>query len=670
MRRHLLGRWVAIAAIVTGGVFVWLRSAQPPAATRLADSTANGREPPVSPGDRPPAHASAVESSAESSQDTPAPAPQRHVVEHPPDATTGAAGAGIARAEWRLLDVTVVDAASRSPCPGAEWMTFRVACDDQFDRWLGDLASLREHSDERTLTDGSGGARVRCGDAGAWLIALAGDRWGALHVDDTVAASVTMEVAPRRAVEVDVVPADGAPATRIELHLAALLPDPEGQRPVDDRQRRFCTAHSDAHGRARRFGGEFLRPASDESLAILALASMAETVVVELSPPLPPPAPVRVVLPPLGFVEVRLVDSRGELVAQDAHLTVMANGPGIARGDLHDLALLAGRSAPIPVGLGTQLWAFVGLAGHWQQKASRLGPTTAGETVVLDVVLESTRTVSVLGALVKEDGTPVSGAIHLAWMIPTAQRGRFENPGHGATADEPGGFAAPLSELAFAHGSPTLVISAEDPAGFSRRSETLTLVRDGDTETIDLGEEIVLHGAAGFLEGVVVDGEGQPVRGVQLSASLRQPAPSEANEPETPPGFDEFMRVDRADGRFRIPVRHLDDHFHLSAHATLDGWAASCGTEWRASDGLVTLVLQARGAVAGHVRLPPDLPPNSIQIGLRLPESRGRDGSVIFEGAGWRRTASSSSKQTRASSTSSSTPARTTDRSSSSSISR
>jgi hypothetical protein len=435
------------------------------------------------------------------------------------------------------------------------------------------------------------------------------------------AAPLRITVAPREPLEVEVVDAHGKPAPDVLVELGRLRPDDGRRRDRFHGFDSFAELTSDANGRARLRGVEFVTAFFPEGeLTVVASPYLAPQVAVAVPPRGERETPLRVTLEPAGTLRVRLLDGSGEVVKVDAYLSLMSI-PGGVRSMHVESRLVAGVSPTFPVGVGGLLHASVVPPGHPQTKASRPGPASDGESVVLDVVLPSAKTLALHGSVVLEDGTPWNGPLYLRWLIPTEEHGHWENPNHPTTCDADGGFDSEIAEAAFRFGPPSVTLAIEDRNGFERASEPLTLPELRNQESLELGERIVLRGASVVFEGVVVDRAGKLVPDVHISAYLKW---ADRN--------DEAF-IQSKDGRFRLAADSAVDEISVSAGGTIEGWLADGQARWQGGERTLRVVLVERGSVAIRALLSEEIPPGSVYAGLRLPEWRTLGGDRLFGGA-------------------------------------
>jgi len=525
------------------------------------------------------------------------------------------------------LAIEVVDAASGAPCGGARLLAFWGSEPWWLGRFLQDDATLAAKRDAAYVADPDGRARIRPRGASDWIVALHGESWGLAQLDPTKPEPLRIAVAPRETLEVEVVDARGAAAPGIKVEIGKVRPDDGRGRRLMLRFDSCAETTSDAAGRARFRGLEFVTDLlAGGTLSVVASPPLAAQVAAAVPPREQRTAPLRVTLPRMGTVQVRLVDARGEVVPVDAIGTIMGSGEGLEPGESVRFPLASGIAAPVAIGVGIAPTAFIVPPGLWQLKASRPGPTAIDEQVTLDIVVPSTRMVALSGSVVLDDGAPWHGALDLRWLIPTERTGVFDNPVWGTTTDESGGFETAIVESAFKFGAPTVTFSTKRGDDVALSSERLPLPEWRGQAALDVGERLVLHAPAVVIEGVVVDAEGRRIPDVSVNAYRKE-------RPDDDPFTKAFGSIEfqhSVDGRFRLVAPRIDDEIRVNAFTRFEGWTVEGAATWKGGSKELRIVVTKRGAVALRVLLPDGLPSRALYAGLRLPEWRSDDTPRTF----------------------------------------
>lgn len=330
------------------------------------------------------------------------------------------------------------------------------------------------------------------------------------------------------------------------------------------------------------------------------------------------PAPnerVRLHLPPVGSVEVRVVHADGSIAADGTEM-VLGLQRRITAGDGTPLSIPsriatatarteAGRALFEGVALGRELFLAVRGEGRERPHENLVGPERRGERVVHTLVLPAEPAVLVFRAL-DELGAPVSGSLHLTIGVASrvGSSARFET----VHADGRGIFELELGD--------GLVEGERCQLDVDGRGRSLSgrvdLGRPFTSGRTDAGD-VVLRSVPLVAAGRVFDGAGGPVRGAMISAGT-------ANYADIDAGFRQTLLGRRTeptgeDGAFALHgtttvtrVRLLLDHDQLRA-APIEIAVGSSGVE---------IVAEVAGGVAGRVLLDAGASARDLLLSLRL----------------------------------------------------
>ncbi len=510
--------------------------------------------------------------------------------------------------EGELVEVEIVRAGTRAPVPDARvWWWPRPSPfggEDGMEGWLrrgvvedrlGEAQGLR--SDER--------GRVWVADAerGFYVAAASGDLWGYASFGPTPDPPARVLLGPDREVRVQVVDSKGSPVLDAVVAL---------------RQRRLGSRvdHLTARTRAPdgiailRHAGHLLgaRLEAGEPF-LLALQGLFDPPVERaLDPRSPAGEIVRLVVEPTGSCEVSVVDESGEPVGGpfEARLRFADAEGGRARfrsGPCVETRHSRGGESVLfeHVALGRPLAVTVTREGSGALGEVRgPGPRAPGERVELRVRVGGNLAV-LRGRVLDHAGTPIAAAalratfeargtgepVEAEWLVRSAADGRF-------SVD-----TAPLAEVPEGL---TLAVHRLSEDGAELAAARRALPAELRAGTHELGD-FALAETPVAAEGIVVDGDGNPIARATVTASVPAPRTEEVNEGGRPGRPLAPARSD-ARGRFALRGEAGVDLIALSAEkAGLAGDPVVVQTGARG----VRLFLGAAGAVEGTVLLDPSL---------------------------------------------------------------
>lgn len=334
-----------------------------------------------------------------------------------------------------------------------------------------------------------------------------------------------------------------------------------------------------------------------------------------------PPEPVRLVLPPLGSVKVRLTDPDGVLVPLPLRVKLSGSerleGAGSRPAGHAETVEAAGGEALFPfVGLGLDLAA--GISGASYPSVKGRGPEKAGEVVRLDLALEERAYTVLIGRALGPGGEVLAG-IELQHSWVDAGMKRRIQPGLGPPflrfwTDESGQFALALGDLGQMEKPRFLELTGllATPDGknwISGRPELHLPLPQGEVHLGDVRLETVPLVAAG----TVRDGSGSPIPGALVSVVIRP------DSPRMEKGISD------AAGRFRI--QGYCDAASVDLFAHKEGLLPGPKTSVPVGAAEVALVLgPPGGCLSASVLLPSGIPPGALNVCLLHPpaELRGQ----------------------------------------------
>ena len=533
-----------------------------------------------------------------------------------PDSTASAA-AGTPETETLLLEV--IDGRTNAPAPDVR---VRYAIVEQ-PRERKCLARGMRLSNPKARTDAQGLARLAVTRAkGVEVVAEHAGFVG----EATYAARAADEAGERRErlvllrdwdLAVEVLDDQRQPASGVPLRLSSdALGRASADRVFTDGTGAAPFRHA-GHERHQVPGGVLRGPAArprDEDDA----ASVARE----------PPQPVRLVLPPLGSIEVEVLAADGAPAEEDTSVSLRLMRPG----ESGPAPIAWGRSTPTtsrPARSGRALFERVPLGQRFELTVVRdperartvvAGPERSGERVQATLRLALEDALLTFRAL-DPAGQPI--ATSLAVNVLCGSDGSWGSSGR-SSEDPDGTFQVQLEPALNEGDRRALEVSARE-GSLSARVDLSRLFPPGRT---DMGD-VVLAPTPLVAEGRVVDAEGRPVAGVSVSWWI---APEDAKESSWgAQRFGSEHQETDAQGRFalhgvvqaqRVSLRVLHARLHSDPIDVAVG----------ARD--VEIVVRGTGGLAGRALLDPGVPLERI---IRVSGSSGghsakfrSDGSFDF----------------------------------------
>lgn len=595
--------WLPITAAALVACVAWLALRAPRgtvSAAALAEATAEPASAP--PRDELGAHAGSDLASRERVADESRPPA-------PPDLV------GAPASDGPKLRLRALRAGSVDPLPGVEfaWLT---APDEEttvqrFWSWFtnSELDEQLAKGATRVLGDERGWAEIPRPTRPLIVAAAAPGWWGFNHAPAHPEPELEITLRPERALAVLVVDGAGRPVAGVPVALRAGF-----WGGLSDRLR--ARTAEDGIARLEHVESVLSQGGAQEWSLALAITA-AKPIGAPLDVERLPSEPVRLVLPPTGACDVRIVDQAGEAVLESFDVTLGATLPGTderqRRRSEREGSLapdVRDGVAEFPfVELGLELGASARRAGGWVQQSVRgLGPKRAGEKV--ELVLRLGRDVSTLrGRVVDLAGQPlVRRELSLVWRVGEEDSGDL---GLGSTkSGDDGVFEVDVRLPADSTRAGTLALELRDPrfGTFARGARPLVLpLATGVNELGDIAvEELPIA-----LAGTVVDPEGNPV----ASASVR------ANTKFTPEqqfgGEDQWWASGRTDESGRFELRGQPSRLELEIRATA-GELASRAHDARRGDVDVLVRLEQTGAIVGRILRDPGAAGDPLVAGAQL----------------------------------------------------
>ncbi len=511
------------------------------------------------------------------------------------------------------LPLEVVEARSGRPVPGAEVWSLR-----RHGSWQAlELDALREDA-LHARADAAGIARVpRPGEEGLLVLAAGGTLAGGTWVPPGAAGRARIELHPDWDVAVLVVDAAARPAPAVPLALSDSDGSSPGRRETDESGRALFRHVGLALARA---------PARRATLKVD--LPLAEELAAELEAGHEPREPVRFELPPLGSVEVTVLEEGGQQAADGTEVRLGLVRPGEPR-DIspfshrrrpHVNRETAGARASFPhVELGCELELGASRPGSSVSTTEYAsGPRRAGERVVHTLHLGSDHPVLTFRAL-DELGAPL---VRTELALTTWWRGGWmiDENRQETTTDAEGRFRVDLSSSFSAGDARALIVSAREGALGTR----VDLARPFEPGNHELGD-LVLSAPPLLAAGRVVQGGGAPVAGAQvrLQVSVREDEGDERVwywndvdlDIESDPGGDFSARGWVSGDRLLVSAQH--------GGLRCEPVEAALGVSG------LELVISGTGAVAGSLLLDEGVPREELHLVLR-PEELSEEEAWTF----------------------------------------
>ncbi|MCK6448167.1 MAG: carboxypeptidase-like regulatory domain-containing protein [Planctomycetes bacterium] len=549
------------------------------------------------------------------------------------------AGAGFARATQDAEDAkaapsasptftcVIVDGRNDAPIVDAEVRWYELADDgeppdDTFD-WLdrADEFALEDYSEDDVRAARAG--HVARSDAGGRVtvngpvertivLARSAELWGRTNGYLRNAAEQRLELFPDADVVARVFDAEGRPAPEVPVVIQYRL---RGDQPIaklrttSDREGIARVAHAGS-ALARIRDGWDARSDAESQWSMAAQICAANRPEAALDPRALPNAPLDLHLPPLGEVELLVLQTTGQpawlelapalLLAENLPDDV-GSGPvrGFSggRGPRVRSPATEGRALFRHVGLGAALAAKIQPNRASQTWVERFqGPTAPNERVSVTVTLVSPSP-TFIGRLVDPDGRPCANVRFATdlFALPSPTRIRFSN--HGAdeairsgggnlTTDATGGFSLAYANDAAYGGKPLLVVTVarNEPNSRAARLELAELWTPGLHQ---LGD-IVLTPTPVVAAGIVVDSQNRPIVGAFLGIAA----------------FKSSARITAvSDERGAFELRSAEPHDELLILATATGHLSSHASA-RPGARELRIALERAGDITGPIVFP------------------------------------------------------------------
>jgi len=361
-------------------------------------------------------------------------------------------------------------------------------------------------------------------------------------------------------------------------------------------------------------------------------------------------------LPPTGEVEVRVLDTAGDPMADGDAWVILAPAQALEYASIDEIRFLRGR--PQAIQRGAALFPFVGLgmrlqASGWRESGDTPtevvgpGPNAPDERVELTLCFDANDPI-LLGRLLYHNGEPCAGQ-GISYTLHHYAEGGARSSGGRFRTDEAGRFEVVLvedtdpdwdvREIEFRH---------EKEATRQRTAVIASISHCLGPEPHELGD-LVLTPLPLLASGVVVDGDGQSLEDAEVLVEVPLFAELQASRvaaglsvPDQVPDVGESTRwIDRWEWRTRSTASGA---FEIRGHteATMLRLRASKARHYGGSPvevgrGAVSvrLVLSGGGRVVGSLLLDENLPKNAVRASIEGPESTSPAIAILGEDGGF-----------------------------------
>lgn len=359
--------------------------------------------------------------------------------------------------------------------------------------------------------------------------------------------------------------------------------------------------------------------------------------------------PIVVRLPATGSLEISVLDERGRAVTQDdinVRVEVLAQDGGGVTGlrsipfHVSPTADLAGWEALRGVGLGLRFRVTAvprdGGGELVEETTEAPGPTVAGETACVELVVRRDRFPVVTGRIVRDDGTPWAPCTLEA--IPKIAPSRLGSNYRWLRVTEGGRFRLAIRHECPPGGSRVYTIEDRDrerwPLGVGPETP-LDLSRTLAPGVNDVGD-VVLDLGSLIVSGSVVDEEGAAIAGAEIDVRTERTFPGGATFANI---FGNQHPVSDLEGRFEVRLRGRGEPPAGDVRLTVTKRGSRGKFQKSVAVGTrdLMIVLTRGGGVAGSVKLAGDLRGDDLRVTIRSgrnsrPVSVQEDGRFRFEG--------------------------------------
>ncbi|MEW6072857.1 MAG: carboxypeptidase-like regulatory domain-containing protein [Planctomycetota bacterium] len=383
------------------------------------------------------------------------------------------------------------------------------------------------------------------------------------------------------------------------------------------------------------------------SLRVGLAVPLPEPVEATLDAANPPIAPIELVLPAFGFLEVHLIRLEDEEPAKGIVVSLLLpRPPEEIEGDPLEeefpewrdsrryQRFVAGLFAPgedtrrLPVGLGLDLEVEArSPAGEEGVRRAVCGPSLAGGVVRVEIALEELEPVLV-GRIVDEEGRPLA-ATRFAAKLRTVGSGYSGTSGTDVRTDGEGRFRYVLRGRRFVEGTRTLTLVPAIPPGAESTTEPREVRLDLSVVLPpgkrDVGD-LVLAPVPLLVAGRVVDELGSALAEARVSLAIEDRPDERFPLRWIPAGGVEPTRTD-GEGRFEI--RGIPDREGpLGLQAEHELHATGETVRFPPGDREAVVVLARGGRIEGRILLDPEAPEVRVEAGAESADSDGRRSAI------------------------------------------
>ncbi|HEX5052242.1 MAG TPA: hypothetical protein VFZ65_10750 [Planctomycetota bacterium] len=473
---------------------------------------------------------------------------------------------------------------------------------------------------QRTATDAEGTARLPATRT-PWLVAAVCDGEFAFGVVPPGPRTVTLELQGDETVTVLAEDAEQRPGAGLPV---ALLQH-RGRGDANT----IWQGPTGADGRAIVRHFQLLRqsprgPDGAEAFAAVLLAPCPEPVVAPFEGRPAAAEPVRLVVPSLGSVDVRLTDHRGTPLLSPAYIACTVDGAAEPSEPFAIAKTLLSRHQAKPVGAdpvhlsaigaGTQLHFYARFQGDRRMAEVAAGPGRAGGTVAVDLPLAPHQLV-LAGRLHWADGSPVANTNLPAdlWRadrdvlgitVHTIGDGRFDLVL--AARDDATEYWLELRQTVPAAAGDATAL----PRELGARAYVQALVGGARHE---LGT-LVLAELPPLVAGTVADDRGEPVADAQVRVQQREVHRERNRERESWRNLPQLATRTAADGSFVLAGRMPPGTLRVEAD-TGQHFAASVPLQTQGQQ--VRIRIERNGVLRGRAVLPTWIADGSVSLALR-----------------------------------------------------